>query len=75
MIKKKKVISWFYERYPFIAFFIKQEALSVFIDNVVKDMTEWFIENPLASLNVLGKTIDTTTISGENTEEKNTWIL
>lgn len=53
--KKKQVVAWFYEKYTWLSLIIASDELSAIIDEIVYDMTEYFKNNPVAALNILGR--------------------
>lgn len=55
-VKKKQVIAWFYERYKWMSFFITEEELSFWIDEVVDSLNDWLQSNPVGAKNLIGDT-------------------
>ena len=51
-IKKKQVIADFYAKYQWLAFFVSEDQISEYIDEVVADMTKYFERNTTAAENV-----------------------
>ena len=51
-IKKKQVIADFYAKYQWLAFFVSENQISDYIDEVVADMTKYFERNAIAAENV-----------------------